>query len=449
MSVYGYDRETTPYMKKWAKSASLFMRTKSESSYTGATVPSLITGKRTWTHGKYHHDLAAKPFNSKTENIALLLKEKGYHNSVFMVNDLVSVTTLDIADSIDFAPLVIEFQSPRSIEGLIEKYLFLLFGDIFSTYNWLGQDDFVFTVLLRRIDRKVYLTEFPTELAFDRFLELTDNNTHEPFFAWIHLMPPHAAYAPPEPFAGTFNQSWEMREKNEMYRYNPQINRLHENNQPFPEDLVEKIKLLRDYYDEFILYCDKMFENFIWDLEKRNLLDNTIIIISSDHGESFYEHDYFQHGSPHLYEQVTHIPLIIKEPNQTEGRVIDDLVEQVDIPATILGLVNIPVPSWMEGRSLVPYLRGEKLTAKAAISTSLYKNVPTEPIVSTGTIAVWQDDYKMIHYLDDGRSLLFNLKNDPDELVNLVNKEPGVAKRLLDIIKSNLKAANEKIMEGK
>ncbi len=449
MSVYGYNRETTPFMKKWAESASLFMRTNAESSYTGATTPSLMTGKRTWTHRKYHHDIGAKPLKSETENIALILKEKGYFNSAFIVNDLASVKALGISNSIDIAPSVVEFTNPRSIEGFIEKYLYLLFGDNFSTYNWIGQDDFIFTILLRRIDKNVFTTEFPVELAFNKFLEVIDNNSHEPFFAWIHVLPPHAPYSPLEPFAETFNPSWEMREKNDMYRYNPQINRLHAENLPFPNQLIEKIKLLRDYYDEFILYCDNQFENFIGELKKRNVLDDTVIIISADHGESFYEHDYFQHGSPHLYEQVTHIPLIIKEPDQTEGRIIDDIVEQVDIPATILSLVDIPVPSWMEGSSLLPLLRDKKLPAKTAISASLYMNNTAEPITSTGTIAVWQNDYKLIHYLDNEKSLLFNLKKDPDELDNLVTKEPETAERLLAVIKKNLNAANKRIIEGK
>ena len=453
MSVYGYHRETTPFINKWAKSASLFTGTEASSSYTAATTPSIITGKRTWTHRKYHHDPAAKPFKSETENLALLMKKNGYYNSAFIANSVASVNALGISGSLDTAPLVAEFSSPASIEGLIEKHLFLLFGDKFSGYNWLGQEDFIFTILLRRIDKKVFKTELPPELAFNKFLEAMDNNAHEPFFAWVHVMPPHAPYAPPMPFAGAFNSSWELREKNKMYSYNPEINKY--NNEidadilPFPDKLTGIIKLLSDYYDEFILYCDKQFENFIEELQKRNWFNNTVIIVSADHGESFYEHNYFQHGPPHLYEQVTNIPLIIMEPGQNRGHVVDNIVEQIDIPATILDLADIPVPSWMEGRSLVPFLRDKELPEKTAIAVSLYKNNPAEPITTKGTIAVWEGDHKLVHYLDNKRSLLFNLKEDPDELNNLFNKEAEIGQHLLTIIQDNIKQTNERIMAGK
>ena len=447
MSVYGYHPETTPFIKKWAGTASVFTRTQASSSYTAATTPSLMSGKRTWTHRKYHHDLAAKPLKMKNENLALLMKENGYYNFAFIANVVTPVSALDISNSVDTAPEVIEFMKPASIEGMIEKYLFLLFGDKFSTYNWLGQDDFIFTVLLRRIDKKVFVTEFPPELAFNKFLEVMDDNPRTPFFAWLHLMPPHAPYAPPEPFAGTFNSSWELREKNKMYNYNPEISKLSSVNLPFPKALKEKIALLRDYYDEFILYCDKQFENFIGELQNRSWSKNTVVILSSDHGECF-ERDFFQHGPPHLYSEVTRIPLIIKEPDQTGGQVFDDIVEQIDIPATILDLANIPVPSWMEGRSLLPLMRGKGLPSKAAISVNLYGNSPSEPITK-GVIAVWQGDYKLIHYLENEKTILYNIKKDPNRLNDLFHMESEVGQRLLTFIKNNLDEVNKKIIAEK
>ncbi len=447
MSVYGYQRETTPFIKKWAKSASLFTKTEAEGSFSASNNASLVTGKRTWTHRKYHHDPAAKPLKSETENLALVLKENGYYNSAFIASEVIPVNSLGIASSIDTAPSLFEFYSPKSIEGLIDKYLFLLFGSKFNRYNWLGQEDFIFTVLLRKIDKKVFTTEYPPQLAFNKFLEMMNSNPHEPFFAWIHVWPPHSPYAPPKPFAGTFNSSWKLREKNKMYSYNPEINKYSSNNLPFPKELNDNIKILRDYYDEFILYSDNQFQNFIAELQRKDWLKNTVIILSSDHGESF-EHNYFQHGPTHLYEQVTHIPLIIKEPGQTGPRIIDDLVEQVDIPVTILDLADIPIPSWMEGRSLLPLLRDKELPPKTAIAASLIKNIPTEPITK-GIIAVWEGDYKLIHYLENEKSLLFNLKKDPKELSNIFNDEPDTGQRLLSFIKHNLEETNNKIIAEK
>lgn len=447
MSVYGYDRDTTPFIKKWANKASVFTRTQAASNGTAATIASLMTGKRVWTHRKYHFNLAAKPLKSDIENIALALREHGYHNSAFIQNIVASVEAAGISGSIDLAPSVIRFARPSSIEGLVEKYLFLLFGDKFSTYNWLGQDDFIFTILVRKIPQKVFETEFPAELVFNKFLEEMDKDPHKPFFAWVHMLPPHAPVSPPRPFAGTFNPSWELREKNIQYSFRPELNEYADKELPFPDEIKRKVKLVRDYYDEFILYCDNQFEQFIGELERRDWLNNTVIILSSDHGESF-EHDYFTHNRDHLYEQVTHIPLIIKEPDQSVGRVIDDLVEQIDISATILDFADIPVPSWMEGRSLLPLLSDEGLPARPAMSLFLHGNVTTDPITK-GSIALWEGDYKLIRYLEKDKFLMFNLKKDPDELINLFDKEPVVAQRLLDLIQSNLDKANKNIMADK
>ena len=87
------------------------------------------------------------------------------------------------------------------------------------------------------------------------------------------------------------------------------------------------------------------FGEFVNRLESKDKQKNTIVILTSDHGESF-QHGVYGHGSRDLYEQHTHIPLIIKEHNQESGKVIQSLVEQIDVPATILDLVDIPVPEF-------------------------------------------------------------------------------------------------------
>jgi arylsulfatase A-like enzyme len=144
---------------------------------------------------------------------------------------------------------------------------------------------------------------------------------------------------------------------------------------------------------------------------------------------------------------VTHVPLIIKEPGQIHGRTVDMLVEQVDIPASILGLADIPVPSWMEGRSLLPLIRGEGLPPRPAFSMNLESNPSLWNTIDKGSIAVWEGDYKLIHYLEKDETLLFNLKYDPDELENLFDREPATGKRLLNVLLKNLGQANEKIMQ--
>jgi arylsulfatase A-like enzyme len=237
-----------------------------------------------------------------------------------------------------------------------------------------------------------------------------------------------------------FDQSGELRTLESQSEGKSEIQEYVRHNNRFPD----KVEIFRARYDEFIRYSDKSFQYFISQLEERNLLDETVIIFSSDHGEIF-KHNSLLHGST-LYEPETNIPLIIKEPGGTEGQLIQDVVSQKDIPATILDLAGIPLPQWMEGRSLLPFMRGDNLPSRPVFSMNLEKNyLPPSPI-SKGVIAVWEGDYKLIYYLDKDKSLLFNLKEDPDEMNNLFDKEPEVGKRLLGLIKESLKKANERII---
>ena len=452
MSVYGYYRQTTPFIDEWAKTASVFTRLKAESNYTTPTTASLITGKRVWSHQIYHIR-ASNPVRSNVESLPLILKHNGYYNMAFIVNTLASVKKLGVSNSFDIAPIGTEFSMPISLLGwdnvkysAIDILLYRLFGDKIKLHDWIIKRDFVFTRLMRIFSQDFSRTAVPPQKAFNRFLDVIDKNPPEPFFAWIHVFPPHDPYLPPEPFMGMFDSSSEQKTYKNHKKATIKIFD-HLEYQNFNQEIQPTVNTLRARYDELVRYCDKQFEEFIEELTKSGKLKNTIIILSSDHGESF-EHDYIMHGGPELYEQVTHIPLIIKEPGQTQGRVINDVVEQVDIPATILEFAKVNVPSWMEGRSLVPLMKGGMLSPRPAFSMNFEKNPSRGHQITKGTVAVWEGDYKLIHYLEEKKSLLFNLKQDPDELNNLLDRESEVGQRLLALIQDNLKKANEKIRWG-
>jgi arylsulfatase A-like enzyme len=449
MSVYGYEKETTPFISEWARNATIFTMAEAESNFTTSATASLMTGKRIWTHQTFHIE-GTNPVNSHVESLPALLKNHGYYNMAFVVNPHTSVQILGMTNSFDVAPLASDFSEPASLVGwqfgVLDVFLYRIFGNKIRMYDWILKEDFILKKLLYKISRDFSLTTVPPEKVYNAFLDVMDSGIKSPFFAWIHVFPPHDPFLPPEPYKHLFNPSSEFRSykvqeqvKVESYKYLFQYLR-------FPDEMQLFIDLMRDYYDEFIRYSDKSFEKFIDELQQRNI-ENTIIILSADHGESF-EHGYFTHGGPFLYEQVTHIPLIMKEPDQAEGQVVSNLVEQIDIPATILDLANIPVPSWMEGRSLVPLMRGEKLTGRHAFSMNFEENRSRGHEISRGSVAVWEGEYKLIHYLQKEESLLFNLSQDIDELNNIFYKEPETGKRLLRLIRENLKKVNEKIING-
>jgi arylsulfatase A-like enzyme len=432
MSLYGYHRETTPFISKWAKGATVFTRTEAENNHTSPTTASLMTGKRVWTHQVYHQR-GTIPVKSDIESLPGELKKNGYYNMAFVVNQSASTKKMGIFNSFDISPLAAEFYRTNDVVlldpyqyGRIGILLYKVFGDKIRLHDWILDSKFI-GLLESIIGHKfgdATKTAVPPEIAFNRFLEIYDD-LPEPFFAWIHVLPPHAHYLPPKPYKGMFGSFGPPK----RYRGNKSDTNMDDE---------------RILYDEFIRYCDKQYEEFIKEIEKRDTSKNTAVILTSDHGESF-QHDVYAHAVPALYEQLTHVPLVIKEPGQSNGKIIHDIVEQIDITSTILDLAHIPVPVWMEGRSLVPLIHGEKLSPKPIFSMYYQTNPSRGHQITKGLVAVWEGDYKLIHYLEKERSLLFNLKEDPDELKDLIESEPEIRDHLLDLIKINLKKANERI----
>jgi arylsulfatase A-like enzyme len=446
MSLYGYERDTTPFMKKWAQNAVVFNRVEAASNFTTSATASIMTGKRVWNHRTFQ--IEGTPVKGDTESLPAVLKKNGYYNLAFIVNPHTSVDILGMADSFDVAPNAVEFSKSASLVGLhfgyLEVFLSRLFGNKIKLHKWVLKNDFVLGKVLRMISGDFSTTTIPPEITFKRFIHEADTELPRPFFAWIHVLPPHDPYLPPDAFKRQFTALNKLRSfkaqqniKDESYKYLFDYMMI-------PEHMQPDVELMKHYYDEFIRYCDKQFERFVNMLQERNMLDETVLVLSSDHGESF-EHGYFTHGGPFLYEQVTHIPLIIKEPGRGTGQVIDGLVEQVDIPATILDFADINVPSWMDGRSLIPLLRGNKLSARPAFSMNFEENPSRGNIISRGSIAVWSGEYKLIHYMRRNESILFNINKDPDEKTDLLKNEPETAKRLLSVLLGNLRDANKRI----
>jgi arylsulfatase A-like enzyme len=446
MSVYGYDRPTTPFISEWTKEASLFKRAEAEGTWTKSTIASLLTGKRVWSHLVFHPH-ASKINRGVTENLPLLLKKNGYINISLPSNYFGAPVSFNMSPFFDIEYPLGVFRSRTSFLESLDNAIHDLFAGKIRLYQWFTQDDFIFKHFWKKFvkikGKGVFkaVTIWPLDIAHNKFLEEVDNGLKEPFFAWIHHYPPHDPFLPPKPYMGMFDRSMKFRtEKSQSEAIYVKYR-----NRNQPDDFQSDIDTLISRYDEFIAYCDKEFQDFIVQLEKRDILKNTVIIFSSDHGESF-EHDWTGHGGPHLHEAITNIPLIIKEPGQSKGAVINNIVEQVDITATILDYAKVPVPSWMEGRSLVPLMRGEQLQPRPAFSMSFQGNESGKQL-TTGAIAVWEGDYKLIHNISSGNSTLFHLKDDPDEMDNIYTEEPEIGQRLLSYIEENLQKVNEKIRE--
>jgi arylsulfatase A-like enzyme len=201
---------------------------------------------------------------------------------------------------------------------------------------------------------------------------------------------------------------------------------------------------LRAQYDEMILYADHAVGDYLDWLEQTGRLDRAIVIVTSDHGESF-EHGFLLHGGPHLYSGLIHIPLMIHLPGQQQREIIAQPAEQVDLLPTLLDLVGAPVPGWTDGGSLRPALEGKSLPQRQVFSMALETDSTFRPI-SKGTLAIMDDDFKYVIHLDTQEQELYRYKTDPSEEINLTKSDPDVAQRMHDLLISDLRKANEPLV---
>ncbi|PKN16076.1 MAG: hypothetical protein CVU66_02295 [Deltaproteobacteria bacterium HGW-Deltaproteobacteria-23] len=186
------------------------------------------------------------------------------------------------------------------------------------------------------------------------------------------------------------------------------------------------VKFWRAIYDEKIQRTDEKFKGFLAELKNMNVLDKTIFVLTSDHGTEFYEHKRFDHGFS-LYDELIHVPLIIKLPGQKSGKVVKDQVSSLDIMPTLLDLLDVKMPEkardQLRGTSLIPALKGKNV-AKDVYSETDYRQYTYKRSVIT------KDGWKFIYTLENKERELYNLNKDPKELKNLVELEPKRAYEL-------------------
>lgn len=226
--------------------------------------------------------------------------------------------------------------------------------------------------------------------VIDQALPWLEDHKTKPFFAWIHLYDPHTPYDPPSPFK-------------EQYPNRP--------------------------YDGEVAYTDSQLARLWQYLEEEHLIENTILIFASDHGESLGAHNENAHGF-FIYQEAVHVPLIVVTPfeslfDQTRSAV----VSLVDVFPTMLDMADIPIPSQVQGKSLQPLLFEDQKDPEAfAYSETFY---PRFHYGWSELTSVQDSRYKLIVA---PRLELYDLEKDPQEQTNVLAAEPQEARRLKDLI---------------
>ena len=165
------------------------------------------------------------------------------------------------------------------------------------------------------------------------------------------------------------------------------------------------------YYDEVVARADALIGDLLREIDALGLADSTLIAITSDHGEAMWEHGYWGHGcSIPAFEDVSHVPLALRLPHGARrGERIATPVSTVDVAPTLLALTGIPVPGTMQGRTLP----GLGLPSEEDRPVYVYCGE---------WLSVRKGDFKFIVQRKQWQRMLFNVKDDRDEHVDLVKK---------------------------
>ena len=392
LSTYGYKRNTDPNLKKLAEHSTVFENVFTLIPQTYPSFAMMFTGKSPFSTGIFSN---ASPLladegklfentarvTDKTETMASILQKNGYKTVSFITSGILH----------------------DDLTGLSHG---------FDSYNQFSEND----INEWKQDRESY----------DSFIETSTNwfaeNRQEKFFYWIHLMDPHSPYYPPSDTRCLFQSDGNCKLIKEQ-----SFSEINSFNSPYyacssleaPIDVIDRYSSL---YDAEIMSSDRQVGEIIDALERYNLMENTIIIYYSDHGESFEHQYYFAHGES-LYNSTLRIPLIIYNPLQKARKIVAQQVTNLDILPTILDLAQIPYTK--------DQFDGENIVSKDDFSAN------DNPIYFSNynltKFAVIKGQYKFILSRPNAclyggaEEELYNIISDSEEKQNLVTLEPAIA----------------------
>lgn len=451
ISLYGYKRETTPNLAKIAKRAIVYHNHFAGSNFTTSGTASLLTGTLPWTHrALLPNGMVAKPFVTRNFFHAF----PNYYRVAYTHNSWAYTLLKQFHDQMD--QLV-----PReklllgSYNGLIET-LFKNDEDIASV-SWartmkIQDGGYAYSLFLSNLYKvleegkvanlkPMFPRGLPTSQTDIGFLleDAVDwlgnlvTDIPQPFFGYFHFLPPHFPY----------NTSLEFYNRFDGDGYKP----LSKPVDIFATRMInaDALKYRREY-DEFILYVDKEFGRFFNALEASGLLENSWVVLTSDHGEMF-ERGLIGHMDT-LYQPVIRVPLLIFEPGRKDGIDIHTPTSAIDLLPTLTHMTGQTMPDWAEGVILPPFLDTNPDPNRNVYVVSADKNDPKAALTQASTTLI-KGRYKLLYYFgypDFGVNelvKLYDIESDPDELVDLYASQQGIVAELLSELKSKLDEVNK------
>lgn len=304
LSCYGYNRQTSPNIDRMAGNHAHFSKAFSVSSHTREAIPALLTGR--------YPDVAVDSgFSLTADTIASHLDQTPYATGAFHSNPFVS-----------------------------RAYGFDRDFNRFDDDLYLGQHKLL-ALGQRLLDKLRNRHYAPAEEINKRSLRWIDS-LEEPFFVWNHYMDPHGPYDPPEKQQIRFHdETVRTRRSQKLYKRAAVTD---------PESITEQERReMVNLYDGEIRHVDEQIAAFTNALDKRGILDQSLVIVTADHGDAFGEHGYYGHPRQ-LHDELIHVPLILAGPEVSDMK-IESPVSLLDLVPTMLDVAGVDVPK-LPGRSL-------------------------------------------------------------------------------------------------
>ncbi|MDX2035371.1 MAG: sulfatase [Isosphaeraceae bacterium] len=411
MSLYGRERPTTPEIERLARRGVVFRRARSTSSWTLPTHASLLTGR--WCHElDFDFDRA---LGSQAPTLAEILAARGYASAGFVANTFYGNACYGLARG--FA----RYQDHYENEEVS------LFETARSTA--LGKRILAAAGVPIRVEQGASRRKTGAMIRRDFADWLDSRPADRPFFALLNFYDAHAPFTIPTPDTPRFGRaSLPIEEQAATLRAGFAI----APGSPLTVEEAEKrrraaAEVRLDSYESCLASLDREIGRLFADLERRGLADETVIVLTSDHGEHFAERGYYGHGLS-LYEPEIHVPLVLFAPGLPgAGGVVEQPVSLRNIAATILDLLGDPVRGALPGESLAGLGArdaSESPTAGPVLAElGRRRNLEPTPLIPTsvGPLRAVVVGGAVLIRNGDGREELYDLATDPTQRLNRID----------------------------
>lgn len=395
LSLYGYSRQTMPRLDQFAGRGVVFEKAFTTAPWTLPSHASLFTGR--WPHelsGDY-----SSPLDGTYPTLAEYLAQHGYETAGFAAN--LGYCSYQTGLGRGFQHYE---DYPRS------------FGQMASNSTLVRNiaDNFK---LRRVVQNDQHLNRVSAAELNARALAWLSTRANSPFFVFINYFDAHEPYLPPEPFDRRFGPGRARGQYSPLHRWLWDVSVAHR------ALTADELREEMDAYDGALAYLDDEVGNLLEALAQRHVLDDTVVMITSDHGEEFGEHGVFDHGYT-LYRQALQVPLLVVAPGRVpEGSRVMRPVTLRDVPATIVDVIGLKTGAPFPGESLASLwnpLKSADRPSQALLSeVSRASGQPPWFPASKGDLkAVF---YRGFHYIrnSDGSEELYEVEGDPGERNNL------------------------------